>query len=227
MSTDPRIKKLVKTLAFALGQGPRVFRLYPFMHEPAQLQFITSTLEDAAHLPGCCLEIGCAYGATTVYLNKYLYNIGLTKKYYAIDTFSGFTDRDVAYEVENRGKSPILSEFFSDNKFEWVEQSLQHEGVANVELIRADAADFDFSLIPEISFCLVDIDLYKPIAAILPRLFQALTPGGVIIVDDCLPNTRWDGALQAYQEFTRENGMPERIHFEKLGVIRREISECR
>ncbi len=47
-----------------------------------------------------------------------------------------------------------------------------------------------------------------------------MSPGGIIIVDDCQPDQMWDGALQAYQEFTRQREIPAEIVLEKLGVVR-------
>jgi hypothetical protein len=46
-----------------------------------------------------------------------------------------------------------------------------------------------------------------------------MAPGGVIVVDDCLADNMYDGALQAYREFTAAQGLPERITHGKLGVI--------
>jgi hypothetical protein len=68
---------------------------------------------------------------------------------------------------------------------------------------------------------LIDVDLYKPISAILPKVYNELTPGGVIVVDDCQPDTSFDGALVAYEEFIRERDLPSEIVCEKLGLIKR------
>ncbi len=42
----------------------------------------------------------------------------------------------------------------------------------------------------------------------------------MIVVDDCsLAEPRWDGALQAYPEFIKSNGLPENIVCDRLGII--------
>jgi hypothetical protein len=42
-----------------------------------------------------------------------------------------------------------------------------------------------FETLRPIAFCLLDIDLYQPTRDVLPHLYDALAPGGMIVVDDC------------------------------------------
>ena len=79
----------------------------------------------------------------------------------------------------------------------------------------------DFSGIGPIAFALLDVDLYLPMAAILPKLYRAMSPGGLILVDDCMPHAYWDGALVAYNEFVAQQGLNPRIEHDKIGVIRK------
>ena len=68
----------------------------------------------------------------------------------------------------------------------------------------------------------MDIDLYKPIRACLPRLYNALEPNGLIVVDDCDPkNPHYDGAYYAYIEFVESQNLPIEIFGTKLGLIRK------
>ena len=102
-------------------------------------------------------------------------------------------------------------------------RSLQLAGITDVELIEADAATFDYAALKPIALCLLDVDLYLPIAAALPQLYAQLSPGGMIVVDDCAEDERWDGALQAFDEFTRNNHLPRTIVFNKLGVVEKPL----
>ena len=63
--------------------------------------------------------------------------------------------------------------------------------------------------------------LYAPTKIALPRVYSALSVGGLIVVDDCAQGTPWDGAYEAYQEFVRERNIEEEIACRKLGVIRK------
>src|SRR5262245_32818740 len=42
------------------------------MMTPPQLCFLCKCIKDVRNVDGIILEVGCAYGATTVFLNKYL-----------------------------------------------------------------------------------------------------------------------------------------------------------
>lgn len=198
-----------------------LFNVYPFMHEPHQLKYLLECIDKTSEVPGVYLEIGCAYGATTAFLKKYMDRLGIKHRYIAIDTFSGFTDDDVEHEIRIRNKSPRMREIFSSNKREWVQHSLDIAGVREVELVERDCTKYDYSSLGGIAFCLIDVDLYKPVLATLEMIYRELSPGGIVVVDDCQPHDLWDGALQAYNEFVEEKGMPKEICSGKYGVIRK------
>src|SRR4051794_2440720 len=77
----------------------RLWPRYPYMFTPPQLAFLGRELELAP--AGSALEIGCANGDTTVWLNRWLDAIGTDRAYVAIDTFSGFPSRDIAVEADH------------------------------------------------------------------------------------------------------------------------------
>ena len=59
----------------------------------------------------------------------------------------------------------------------------------------------DFEPYKEISFCLIDVDLMRPVATSLKEIAPRMAAGGIIVVDDCTPNRKYDGADQADDEF--------------------------
>jgi Macrocin-O-methyltransferase (TylF) len=196
------------------------FSVYPYMFDPKQLVFLTGCVAATAQLLGSCVEIGCNRGATTVFLNKWMKGSGIAKRYVAIDTFSGFPEEHAEYEITHRNKESRIKVAFRGNKRSWVERSLRLAGVEDVDLIEADAAKFDYSSLKPIAFCLLDVDLYIPTSVALPKIYENLASGGIIVVDDCsVADPRWDGALQAYSEFTRSTCLPSNIVCDKLGII--------
>ena len=70
-----------------------------------------------------------------------------------------------------------------------------------------------------VSFCLVDVDLYKPVLAALRKVVPLVRPGGIVVVDECNSRNLWDGALEAYKEFTAAEGLPPKIIGAWLGLI--------
>jgi O-methyltransferase len=192
---------------------------YPYFFSPAQLGFLCDCLDQTRDLPGCIVEVGCNRGSTTIFLNRHLRDRGIQKEYYALDTFSGFTRRDIRHEVEARGKSPGLETHFDVNDQRWFDRSMQLAGFSNIHSIKCDAVEFDYSSLGPISLALCDVDLYLPSKSALKGTYAQLPPGGIIVCDDCLPSGPYDGALLAYREMISESCGTARIVHDKLGVI--------
>ncbi|OGU18093.1 MAG: hypothetical protein A2X61_02960 [Ignavibacteria bacterium GWB2_35_12] len=173
-------------------------------------------------IEGDRLEIGCGYGHTTVFLNKFLESSNALKPYYCIDTFCGFTIKDMQYEESYRDNSPNrYKEKFIINKKKWVDFTIRSNGLTNVKTFEADINSFNFEQnnIKKLSFCLLDVDLYLPMKAALEKVYPLMETGGIIIVDDCMPHEYFDGALQAYNEFIEKHNLPKKIVHERIGVI--------
>jgi O-methyltransferase len=221
MSLSATIRSILKNVSLKTGiYNHLFFDVYPYMYEPKQLVFLTEYIRAAGSVAGCFVEAGCACGATTVFLNKFMDDEGIERDYYAIDTFSGFVDEHVQHEIKNRGKPASLKGHFTENKKAWFDRSMNLHGVKRVKSVETDVTTFDFSAIAPIAFCLLDVDIYKPISDVLPKIYGAMPPGGIIVVDDCKAAELWDGALQAYEEFVQQKGLSKEIIAEKLGVIR-------
>ena len=198
------------------------FPKYLYNHTPPQLCFLCQCVEETRSVAGSIAEVGCANGLTTVFLNRYMNSQGIEKPYYAIDTFSGFVTEDINFEVENRGKQRHLFKRFEVNKKKWYDATMRWNNVDRVRSVEADVNKYDLTTLGPLSFALLDVDLYRPIKKSLPELYSILTPGGVIVVDDCdSQHIRWDGADQAYKEFMQERNLPLQIVHGKLGIIRK------
>lgn len=195
---------------------------YDYNFSPSQLAFLINEVSQASRHPGNFVEIGCAYGNTTVFLNKHMDHAGIERPYICIDTFDGFTEADIAHEINMRGKSPDMFAFaFRENSKGRFDATMQFNRINRVTSYQADINKFDISELGQIAFCLFDVDLYRPTAAALPMLYDQLSDGGMIIVDDCIPNNRFDGAWQAYNEFCHKNSLPIEIVEQKLGLLRK------
>jgi predicted O-methyltransferase YrrM len=191
------------------------------MMSAQQLCLLCSKLEETRHIKGAILEVGVAAGFTTMFLKKYMDSAGIEKRYICIDTFAGFTKEDIAVEVSTRGKKRSdYAAAFSINSKAWFDEAMRINGIGRVESYRADAGTFEYSKLGPLAFCLCDVDLFRPTSRALPRIFDQLSPGGILIVDDCDENDYlWNGAAQAYREFIASIGLPKRIVLGKLGLI--------
>ena len=199
-----------------------VFPRWRYNFSASDLVFMCSCLEEIRNISGSVLEIGCEYGETTLFLNHYMTDRNINRHYYCIDTFDGFTEADINYEVEARHKSRNNLSGFRNNSKKWFERTLSDAGYESVRVFQKDVTEFDFLLVSPVSFALLDVDLYKPIEACLPKLYDVLSPGGILIVDDCDPTDQnYDGAYYAYIEFMASNHLPVCIVGSKLGIIRK------
>ena len=224
MGTDIKtgILSLYRDLAMRTGiSAGTIFNVYGYMFDPRQLRFLMDCIQDTAGIPGCCVEAGCARGNTTAFLRKWMDVQGIKKDYIALDTFSGFVPSHAEYEIQSRGKSTELRVGFSMNKKAWFDYSMKLADITGVRSIEVDVAEFNFDSIYPISFCLLDVDLYLPIKRCLPHIYSNMSPGGIIVVDDCESENLFDGAMQAYEEFIADIGVPKKIECGKLGVIRK------
>lgn len=210
-----------------LWHTPFARLIYPrlqYNFTPAQLCFLCNCIDQTSHLPGPIFDIGCYAGYTTVWLNRHMGCSGIEKPYIAIDTFSGFTMSDIQYEVQKRekGKSERqLRKSFSSNSKKRFDRILEINQITRVRSFQADAGFFDYTPYHDISFALIDVDLYLSVKRTLERIWPQMAYGGIIVIDDCAHGLWCDGALCAYSEFTDGKKIRKQIVHGKLGVIKR------
>jgi Macrocin-O-methyltransferase (TylF) len=194
---------------------------YPYNVEPAQLAALVSEIDRLAMIKGSIIEIGVARGLTTRFLCEHIRSqeLDASTTYYALDTFSSFTAKDLAYEVNVRGKNRSELEAFAYNDFEVWKSNFA--SFSFVKAIQGDCAEFDYSTIAPLKLVFLDVDLYVPTKNALPLLYENLVDGGTILVDDVMNNSHYDGAYQAYVEFCKELCVPTAIIGNKCGMIKK------
>lgn len=212
------MKKALLALAHLTPLGHYLLPRYSYNFTPKQLSFLVECLDETKSVPGDIIEIGCARGMTTCFLNQHLRTAGINKTYYCLDTFSGFLRDDVDVEL-SRGKHSHEFNGFRVNSLRVFRHAMQINGFDNVRAIQTDVKSYSFA--NPVSFCLLDVDLYQPSLMALRKLWPLLSPDGIIVVDDCAANNIFDGALQAYNEFAESNKLTAGIVLGKLGILRK------
>ncbi len=192
-------------------------RPYPSL-QPSRLYLWLDVLARCAALPGDVVEVGCFEGGTSALAFVFLKEIGHPKRYLALDTFGGFVpaqfDADVA-----RGTRASLRRMFGRNSMAYVRWMLDRWYCRELELVAADIATAPDAVLPErVAAGLVDVDLEQPTLAALERLLPRLSPGGILLVDDCDEGNPFAGARIAYHDFVRAHGIPERYQH-GMGVV--------
>lgn len=195
------------------------FPTYKYKVSPGELAFICDGIDRTKPVGGCVLEIGVAKGDTSAFILEHMRSTGDDRPVYLIDTFSGFTGDSVDHETTARSKAHPQFDGFRYTDPHILRKALQRCGYANFNIIQNDAAKIDYTVLGPISVVLLDIDLYKPTKEALNRIWPLLTSPGFICIDDCYPDTQWDGALQAYEEFISENKLSKMIVGGEGGTI--------
>jgi predicted O-methyltransferase YrrM len=213
------LKEKAKTLIFRHTSWAAP--TYRYNIEPIQLAYLIIEIERLKNVQGNIVEIGVARGLTTRFLAQHIKNQKMDQslKLYAVDTFESFTEADLAFEVSNRGKSLEALDAFKYNDYDvWKKNFTEFQFVVPVQ---SDCSTVDYDKLGPIKVAFLDVDLYLPTQKTLPKLYSALVPSGVILVDDVLQGTDYDGAYQAYMEFCETIGQSPEVIGNKCGVIRK------
>jgi len=226
MSFKRSVSKLVKRMQYLSPLKKHLHHHYEYFFNPCELWYLCECIGTGLRAEGSFLEVGCARGATTVFLNKHLdFELDRhpsleNKPYHCIDTFSGFRDTQVNFEIEHRSKRVADYSDYALNDKKWFDQMLVRNRISRVTTHEADAAEFDYAKLGKLAFVLLDVDLYLPTKSALEQIFPLLGKGGILVVDDCKPDNKYDGAEQAFREFASGAGVESSIAFGKFGVIR-------
>lgn len=218
------LKRLVNEFLYSVGARGVVVARYPYNFSAQQLRFLCECIDATAHIEGGIAEVGCERGSTTLFLCNYLDAGGSSKAYTALDTFRGFVRGDIDFEVEHREKKAWMYSAYQVNSRKWFEHSMRLHGANRVTALEVDVNEYDLRNLGKLALVLLDVDLYRPVRKALPEVYDMLSPGGIIIVDDCDRGSFWwDGAYQAYVDFVASMGIDKNILYGKMGVIRKPL----
>lgn len=128
---------------------------------------------------GDVLELGVGCGKNSVNLAMVIKGLGLDKKVYACDTYSGLPYTDERSGIESDLKRGEFGEF----TYQQLRSEALHKGISNIlicvvglveETLKKDLADKRFC------FVWFDLDLYKPTLYSYKFLENRITKGGII-----------------------------------------------
>lgn len=171
-------------------------------------------------VPGSIVECGVFQGAGLLFYAK-LVEIFCSgdrwKKVYGFDTFDGFAQIDEKDKTNQKKDGTVFTQVhkggYSSKSFlpvleKFVE--LHHKesftpGFERIKLYPGDVAKTLPRFKKEcggerISLLVLDMDLYQPTKIALEHLYEMVTPGGIIVLDE-YSHTRWPGEVRAFDEF--------------------------
>ncbi len=214
---DGRMRTLTKRILQRYAPT-RLYRRPVSSLKPERLYAYLDALWQRRSLDGAVVEVGCYLGGTAAIAYQMLLRTGFEKRYVCVDTFGGFVDSQFAHDVD-LGTPESCRRHFADNSVDLVAQLLRHYGCERIELVPADVSRLDPDRLPEkIAVSLIDVDLDVPVYEALARVVPRLSPGGIVLVDDCGEDDDYAGARAGYSRFVRERESLER-YFMGMGVI--------
>jgi hypothetical protein len=162
-------------------------------------------------IPGDIVECGVFKGAGWMYWLKLLnlYAFGEQKRVLGFDTFGAFADTLLDYERESAEAFTTQAEFKGVSPDEIL--ALAHQaGFDNAELIPGDVIQSLPNYVKRnpgfrISLLNLDLDTYHGTKVALENLYELVTPGGIIVLDEY--GKRGWGESDAVDEFFKNKAV--------------------
>jgi hypothetical protein len=205
--------------ALKLLFAPWLYRYPPIGLQPSELGIYLTELLHRRTVPGDVAEVGCSVGGTACVASSLVKRYSPEKNYVCFDTFSGFVKEQFDVDVA-AGTPEQVRSLFAANSERLVRRILDIHGCQHVTLVKGDISQMsDSNFAERYSVVLVDVDLAIPTYSALSTFYPRLSPGGIILVDDCRPDVaqRWR-AQDGYERFCTENGLRPTLRY-GFGVV--------
>ncbi|MFK7928899.1 MAG: class I SAM-dependent methyltransferase [Myxococcota bacterium] len=210
-----RLRALLKHRVLA----PLLYRHPPVGLQPDRLYHWLDVLHRTKDIDGSVVEIGANLGGTAAVAAHFDRRIGAHRRYLIIDTFSGFVPEQFESDLA-KGNRESNRHAFADNSPALARWVLDHNHAEHVEVVQGDIVTLDPArLAGPLSAALIDVDLADPVLDALRKVWPLLSPGGIVLVDDCPEQCDWQ-ARAGYAAFVAEQGLPERYAFD-MGIVER------
>ncbi len=190
------------------GKFAELYQLvHPYtMDSRARLRGLYSSVRHVVenNIPGDVVECGVAFGGSAALLGLTLKDCGAQRKLWAFDTFAGLpapTEADPDYDSAIRFAGAYASDIAELKKlfdsFGILENTVFVKGLFQETVPK--------SPVNRIAVLHLDGDWYESVKVCLDHLYDRVTPGGVIQIDDY---GHWAGARKAVDEFMKDRAIP-------------------
>jgi O-methyltransferase len=169
--SDPRFVESVKSSAETEQETSIVWRL----------QVLVWAAEHAMHFPGDFVECGVFTGFCSAVVCKYLDFASTNKTFYLYDTFAGLPE-----ETSTEQERKAWNTRYKDDPNELVQRvRKKFAPYPNVKIVQGAVPESFRDAAPErIAFLHIDMNSEKAEILALEHLFDRLSPGGMLVLDD-------------------------------------------
>ena len=180
-----------------------------------ELEIILRELEKVlgAKVPGDVVEFGCYVGTTSVPLGRRL--VHTDKELYVYDSFEGLPDKS-SEDESPAGLQFITGELLATKK--QLIKNFKQAGVPLPVITKGWFSEVQLAQVPhEISFAFLDGDYYHSVLDPLKLIWDRLSPGATVIIDD-YANEALPGAARATDEWLQTHPAKLRVEH-SLAII--------
>ena len=180
-----------------------------------ELAIILRELEKtlAAGVAGDIVEFGCYVGTTSVPIGKRLATTDKTLHVY--DSFEGLPEK--ASQDESPAGTQFVAGELAASKKQLI-KNFRQAGVPLPTIVKGWFSDVTVDQVPgEISFAYLDGDYYHSVLDPLKLIWDRLSPGAIVLVDD-YANEALPGAARAVNEWLRDHPAKLRVEH-SLAII--------
>lgn len=173
----------------------------------SRIKNIMSAIEhiETKNIPGDVVECGVYMGGNISLCVNELYEKNSNKLFYAFDTFKGvpkkeITNIDTIISTNGIKTNESVIKYYDENE-KWcycdlntVKENIQttlkklnnnNENYLNIKFIEGSVLDTIPKNLPDkISFILLDMDISKPTEHVLPYIWERMSIGGILQIDD-------------------------------------------
>jgi hypothetical protein len=214
-----KLRQRLKRLLFQTSLAKRFVLNSPGGLHPAQLYFIMDHIlkyrsPDRSYT---IAEVGIARGLSTRFLYDFMTIAGGNFEYDCIDTFSGFDKDSIRMEVRRKGPGYAWDNYDYLNILPYIRKS-EELGLSNLRFVKASQYSQELRS-KRFDLVILDVDVEMATTEYLSFFFQRLDAKGLILVDDCALDNKYDGALVAYKEFCTSRGIQLAFLHPKSGLV--------
>jgi hypothetical protein len=163
----------------------------------------------AGQIPGDVVECGTAHGGSAALLGLAMKDCGAARTLWVFDTFEGMpppTRDDPDFDVAVRYTGRLRSEL--------TEVTALFERLGILQTARLVPGRFETTVaraeVSKIAVLHIDGDWYQSVKVCLDHLYDRVSPGGIIQIDDY---GHWEGARKAVDEFLAARRIRGELHY--------------
>jgi O-methyltransferase len=131
----------------------------------------------AYNVPGDVVEVGCNAGESSIVIQKVLSEQASEKQFHVFDSFEGLPELQ-----EQDAKDGIYGKGWMDAKLDLFKKNFSDVGLKLPQIHKGWFEDTIPSGLPDqISFAIVDGDLYTSTKHVLPHVYERLAPGAICL----------------------------------------------